>query len=367
MSQPNTSMQPTNDKELLEKKRTNWGNFAVTIHNTEMQLQVTAQQISATLVAPTKVEDLPAAERALDAAKKNLKTLIDTRKVITGRFDEVAVRLMLPEKSVDQNISTFATAVINVKKQKEIADRASEQKRIELAQVAEKVRIYIADINAAYLTEQAKLISDSYVYALANIDPQSLDEYISKIKKRVTVAKRTMQAPSIKAIHNTQTDIDAEIAKVFKPISAQQYVDDFASDVDQKYFDYKLAWNNKTQALDLNTQEEAENATAITQQKQHETVAATVMALAAPALTVGVQTKNLKSVYKLVMDETFENANIIITAYLSNAQKCRSKLSISKWLTGFGVKQMMGALEKLKAADEKFDFQGLVWTTEDKL
>lgn len=353
-------------EEVVEKKRKAWGTMGVAIHKNELALQVRAQGIEKFLVVPQKTTELPVAELTLKTAKQQLATLIEDRKKITGPLDEVAARLMLPEKSVQQAIDNFSTALIKVKKQAEQEAFAGWQKQQELTQVAEKVRIYVADINAAYMLEHSKLISDSYVYALANIAPANINAYLDKVKARITLAKRTMPPPSFKAVHNTQEAIDAEIAKVFTPITAQEYVDGFVSDLTAKYSDYTLAWDNKDQAIELNTQEAAQNTTAIEQQKQQEVVSANVRSMAAP-LTVGAATKELKQVYKLNMEDTFESANIVIQAYLSNNGRCKNELRITKWLTGFGVKQMMGALEKIKNEDNKFHFDGLVWATEDKL
>jgi len=353
-------------EQVIEKKRVAWGNLGVAVHNAEIALQLKQQAIIKLLVAPTKTDQLPAAEETLKLAKKQLEQLEEDRKKVTSKFEGVTKRLMKPEKEVDATIATFATTIINLKKQAEKDEKKLKQINDELNAIAAKVRLYIAEINASYLSEHAKLINDSYVYALEKIHPDTKDEYLAKLKARITIAKRTMPPPVYKAVVATQADVDDEIAKVFKPITAQEYIDGFVKDLEAKYSDYKLAWDNKEQALKLNEQEAIDNASAIEQQKQHDTVAANIQALVQTPV-VGFTGKRLKEVYKLAMDETFEHANIICTAYLANTQKCREKLQITKWLTGFGVKQMISALEKIKNDDEKFNFDGLIWTTEDKL
>lgn len=360
----NQALQPA--QEVVEKKRAAWGNLGVTVHHTELTLQAKAQEIAKLLVVPTKTDELPIAEQALKNVTRQRDALVEDRKKITSKLDDISARLMLPEKSLQQSISNFTAELIKIKQQAALAAAANKNKQLELTQIAESVRIYVADINAAYLTEQAKLISDSYKYALDNIPPENIAPYLEKVKARITVAKRTMPPPVVKAIHNTQEAIDAEILKVFKPLSAQDYIDGFATDLALKYSDYKLAWQNKEQAIEVNAREESDNQTAIANQKQQEVVAANVRSMATPVV-VGHTTKDLKEVYKLSMEETFENANIIIQAYLSNLGRCKAELRTTKWFSGFGVKQMIGALEKIKNDDGKFQFDGLVWTTENKL
>lgn len=363
--QENNQLVP--NEQVAEQKRTAWGKMGVAIYNTEIALQLRSDQICNTLVAPTETKDITKAEETLKLANQNRAALEEDRKKITGKLNDVINRLMIPEKSVAGRITDFAVQLIKLKKQADEEEKTTQQKTQELKQVAEKVRIYIAEINASFLQETAKLISDSYKYALENIKPEDIDAYKEKfISLRITEKKYTIYSPTIKAVHNTQAVVDAEIAKVFKPKTAAEYVEGFKIDIKNKYSDYKLAWENKEQALLLNSKEEIENTEAIDQQKQQDVVAANVQAMAATP-SVGWTGKTLKEVYKLAMDETFESANIICMAYIANSNKCREKLQVTKWLTGFGTKQMIGALEKIKNEDERFDFNGLIWTKTDKL
>lgn len=362
-------------QEIINKKRTAWGNLGVSVHHTELALQVYSQEILAKIPVDTEIEiaKIPEAEEALRLAKQNRVQLEDDRKKITGRLDDLIFRLMKPEKDVTAGIVSYSHILLAAKKKKEQQDLDNQKKADELKSIAQKVRIYVADINAAFLTEHAKLISDSYVVALegheklpGGIPPENIPVYLEKIKARVTLEKRTIKPPVIKAVHNTQEDVDKEILAAFKPLPAQQYIDDFTADLDLKYSDYELAWKNKEQAIELNKKEAAENESAIEQQQKQDTVAATVQAMVTTP-TVGYTSAALKKVYKLKMPETLASAKIIIMAYLSNGDKCDSKLRISKWFSGFGVAQMITALEKVKNDDEKFTFTDLVWEIEEKL
>lgn len=353
-------------EQIVEQKRTAWGKMGVGVYNAEIALQLRAQQINATLVIPTDVKDIATAEETLKAANRDKLLLEEDRKKITGKLNDVINRLMLPEKSIAPKIAEFSTGLLKLKKRAQEEEKTNQQKTQELKQVAEKVRVYIAEVNASFLKEMAKLISDSYKHALANIPPENIDEYITKVKARITEKKYTIPPPKINAVHNTQADVDVEITKAFTPKPATEYIEGFAIDIKNKYSDYKLAWENKDQALELNEQESVQNNEAIEQEKQQDVVSANVQAMAATP-SVGWSSKPPKEVYRLAMDETFEHANIICMAFIANSNKCREKLQITKWLTGFGVKQMIGALEKIKNEDEKFNFNGLIWKKEDKL
>jgi hypothetical protein len=353
-------------EQVVEQKRSAWGKMGIAIYNKELSLQAKSQEIIATLVLPTEFERIPQAEEILKVAKQNTAAIEEERKTVTTKLNSVIDRLMLAEKAATQKTTEFANGLLQLKKRAKEWEIKEQQKVHELKQIAEKVRLYIADINAALLNEFSKFKSDSYEYALANIKPQDLPAYLTKVKARLTVKKYTINPPNMTAQFNTQDVVDAEVLKTFNPKPAAEYIEGFIADIDLKFNDYKLAWDNKEQALQLNKQESQEDAEAIAQQKQQETVAANIQAMASTP-SVGYGGKSLNEVFKLAMEETFEHANIIIMAYLTNAEKCRDEIRVTKWLTGFGVKQMISALEKIKNDDNKFDFNGLKWTKEDKL
>lgn len=358
---------PQANEQIVEQKRVAWGKVGVAIYNNELNLQLRAQQITATLVVPTEFRDIPAAEATLRAANQAKVQLEEERKKTTSTLYEVISRLMQPEKTVSTAIAGFQDSLLKLKQKQADEARANQQKENEKKQVIEKVRMYLAEMNAAVLKDASQLISDSYKHALEHIPPEQIDQYISKvINIRFTKDRFTIPPPKLNAAYNTQQDIDALILEVFQPQTPESYIEAFTIDMQKKYVDYKLAWQNKEQALLLNQREQNENTFAIEQQKQQDVVAANVQAMAqTPIATFG--SKELKTLYVLEMEETFDDANIVIMAYIANKEKCRENLRTTKWLTGFGIKQMIGALEKLKNEDDKFHFNGLKWKQEDKL
>lgn len=360
--------------KAVEDKRKAWGAVGVIFHRTEIALQVRAAELKQKLAAVPKLpKDLATAEVTLKEVKQQRNALEVDRKKITERVLGAVKRIMVPEQEVEQGIKDFEAAIIAVKKKQKEDDDKLKQKQDELKSVAEKVRLHIANTNAEYLRQQAKLIADSYTNALNGIEgkmpavpPADIKPYVAKIKARINATNRTMQAPTIAAVVNTQEDVDAEITKHFKPTTAQQYIEGFAADVDLKYDDYELAWNNKEQALKINAEEVVENALAIDKQQSADVATAGFQSMAANVSET--TTKPLKELYALDMPETLASAKIIITAYMANPAKCDPELGrVTKWFTGFGIKQIMSALEKVKNDDDKFTFTGLVWKTVDKL
>jgi hypothetical protein len=362
-----SDIQPITDQiEVINKKRIAWGNLGVEIHNLHLSLQVQGQGIINRLLLPTETARIPQAEEILAQAKRDKDALYKKRLETTNKLDDVKARLMQPEKSVNDKIAEYIDGLIKLKKKKKDEDDAAQIKLDELKKIAENVRLYIANQNAAYLKEHADLISKSYIYALEKVPPEQLEPYLAKIRARITIGNRTMQKPSFGAINATQEEVNAEIDKAFQPQPAQYYVSGFVHDLNVKYADYTQAWDNKDQALYLNTQETAQNHSAIEQAKTEDVVAANIQSMATSVL-VTTDSKELNEVFVLNMPETFEAANIIVMAYLANSAKCRTKLRVTKWLTGFGIQQMSDALEKIKNEDNNFNFSGLIWTTKSKL
>lgn len=356
-------------QQTEQEKSAVWGRMGVAIWKSELSLQATTQAIIAKLgTAPKEPKDLPAAEERLKIAKQEAAAQSESRLTVTKKLDAVISRMIKPEKDTQAAITEFTQEVIKVKKKKAEDDRLEEQKKEELKQITIKVKSYIANTNAAYLKEQNELLAVSYTHALEKVAPEALPAYLQKVKARITVAKRTMPPPVFAPVYNTKEDIEAHIVSVFNPMSAQEYVDGFAADVDFKYSDYELAWNNKEQAAEINKETAAEISLAIDQQQNIDVAVAGFQGMSVGSPNVSVDTKPLKEEYKISMDETLASAKIIISAYMANAQKCDPNLGrVTKWLDGFGVKQMISALEKVKNNDNAFEFTGLKWKTVEKL
>lgn len=356
------------DKELENKKIAAWGGFGKQLYHAEIIFQLRQQKIVEKLVNPRTAEEIAAAEAALAIVKKERKALVDERIAITtNRFDPVIARLMKPEKDIATAIAANEAAILKAKQSQAEEQKIKANKEKELIQVAEQVRTYIADMHAAYLQAQVKLLKDAYTHALeAKKTLEELPEYLKKVKARLTVANRTTPPPKIIAKYNTQDIVDTEIKKHFTPWSPQQYIDGFAIDVDAKFTDWDLALKNPEQATELNNNEYAVTLEAIEDQKAKETVTAKLEAIACPIVEGTPTTKALKEVYKLEEPETIAEAMVIINAFTVNQKITIPNLTKIKPIN-LGVKQMIAALEDIKNKDNNFEFTGLNFKLIQKL
>jgi plasmid replication initiation protein len=86
---------------------------------------------------------------------------------------------------------------------------------------------------------------------------------------------------------------------------------------------------------------------------------------AAP-LVVDSGVKALKKVYKVEMPETYDNAMLIMAAFLANSAKCREKTSTTKWFA-FNATSAATALSRVKNDDNNFAPKGINFIEVDKL
>lgn len=353
------------DDKVLKARAASWSGFGVELYKKEIQLQLAAQEIIAKLITPTK-EQLKEAEQAVATVKKELEALIDERKVPTERFKKVAQRLMEPEKQVEQAVNKIQEGILKVKQELKADEKAADDKRKELVAIAEQTRVYVADMHASILKALAKLINDAYKHALeVDMPVTEVPAFIAKVSARVNAGTTTTPLPQPKFKHNTKEDVDAEVAKHFKPWTPEQYIQGFTIDIEKKFFDWELALKNKPQAEKLNTNEYTETVAAIDELKERETMTARLDAIAMPVETAP-DVKPLKEVYKLEEPETIEQALEIINAFTINRALCIPEMRKIKPMN-IGIKQMIAALEAVKNADNAFEVTGLLFKKIDKL
>lgn len=355
------------DKEVENKRRVAWGGFGVELYHGEITLQLRAQEITTQLIKPETSEQIAAAEAALAKVKKECAALIENRKEkYTARFISVTKRLMKPEQEIEEAIKANEAAIIKAKQAQKEELKTQENKDKELRQIAEQVRIYVADMHASYLKAQLTLLSKAYENALENnITVEALPEYLAKVRARVTIKNMATPPPKPAFKYNTQESVDAVISEHFNPWPAQKYVDGFLLDLTSKFSDWELALKNKQQAKKLNDDEVALTTEAIDDNKEQETVAAKLDSIAMP-LTETPGVKELKERYNIIEPETLEQAFAIVNAFIVNKKLCVPELNKIKPVN-LGVKQMMGALEDIKNKDENFEVTGIVFTKIEKL
>lgn len=354
------------DKEIENKRNIAWGKLGVQIYHSEIILQLRAQEITSKLIDPTAPELIKQAEEAVAVVKKEYDSLQEERKVITSKFDPVIARLMEHEKAILKCIQINQEAILKQKQHLKEAAKTEAVKAKELKDVAAQVRVYVADMHAAFLSAQLSQLAKGYEYALSiNLSMEALPEFIQKLCARVNIANCTMPSPHPLFQYNTQEAIDKVVAENFNPWPAQRYVDGFALDVTNKFSDWEQALKNKETAKKLNDDAVAETTAAISDQKAKQATAAKLEALAIP-LTEGADIKPLKEVWHITEPTNWDEIFAIINAFAVNRNLVQKELSKIKPIN-FGIKQMIAALLKVKADDENFECTGITFTKIDKL
>ena len=353
--------------EEQQKKSLAWGKFGSQLYITELRLQAEAQLIIKKLITPETEDQIQQAEQFYAEVKKCHAAIQDQRKGVTSKFEPVIARLMEPEKSIEAALKNNYNAILKAKQDAKDAAKIKEAKQKELKEVEAKVATYVADMHAAYLSEQLETLSNGYKYALDNnIQPgEELETFKAKICARVNLRNRVINAPQITAAHNTQQDVNAEIDRCFKPWPAQDYVKGFKQDVDAKFSDWQQALKNKVAAKELNQQEVAITTEAIKEDQEKQKIGATLNALSAPLVeTEGA--KPLKEQWAIDEPATMADAFTIINAFAVNRNLVEPAL---RKITpvNLSVKQMIAALVAVKAADENFQCTGITFKKIDKL
>lgn len=350
-----------------QKKIAAWGKFGSQLYHTDLTLQAQTQQIVNKLIDPTSQELIAQAEAALAEVKKDYSELQDRRIAVTSKFDPVIKRLMQHEKSLLRCIEINQEGILKAKQKVKEAAKTEAAKAKELNDIAAQVRIYVADMHASYLNAQLKTLSDGYKYALANnLTGKTFEEFLVKLKARVNLNNRITPLPKPTFQYNTQEDVDRVVLENFNPWKPEDYVNGFELDVDAKFMDWEHALQNKAAAETLNQNIIAETEAAIIEQKNRQTTAAKLEALAVP-LTDGADAKPLKEVWQIAEPTTVNEMFNIINAFAVNRALVEPQLKANVNPANIGIKQMIAALVAVKKLDENFECTGITFSKIDKL
>jgi hypothetical protein len=358
------------DVAIIEQKREAWGEMGVIVYKSEMELQARGQGIIKSLTIPQKIEDLPEAEKKLKAATSERVKLENDRKEITGKFDDVAARLMKPEKDVAESIANFKSKMVSLKAEHERIQAAKAAKENEIRTVRERVQQYMAEKDFQYKSLIAGKCAEAFEYALTkDIAPDAIAAYIEKIKGRLGAADFQTEAPTFRVAYLDLNEVQLLIEENFR-VNPHAYVTIFQAELDKKFSDYDVAYANKKDALALAIKEQAEKEAALKAEKENADLAAKIASTSEPLLFTGdnvvAPVKALKKSFEIDMDETQHNAIKIMQAYVANMALCDQFLKINKWF-GITPNQMATALGKVKSQDNAFQPVGINFKEVSKL
>lgn len=352
---------------IAEQKRTAWGNFGAGIYTTEIQLKSMADIEKNNLsVLPKNIFEVPEAEARLAAGKKMQNSIIEKRKEITSRFDELTKRLMAFEKSLTPAIESLASEIIKIKKADETEKKNEKAKSDELIRCTEFCQNEAIRMDTLLKNKVLDFVSRCYNKALeSNLNPSDIKDYISKSKGAVTDKSFAYVAPVFHNAYISREQI-TEIATKHFVIDQQSYVKSFCDQIDEKFSDYDVAFYNKAQALANSKKEEEDKKKEIDQLAKQQQVSNNIVASAATSTPTQFYTKALKKSYEIDMEETIENALTIIAAFSANLTLCMKHVRVSKWF-GFSATQAGNALAKVKCEDNEFNPVGITFKEVEKL
>lgn len=344
--------------------RDRWGNLGEAYLSLELQLQAKAQAIL--LKLPTEVTDIPAAEVILKELKRTENELEGERKAITSKFDLLTKRLMKPENSLQSPIVIWTNKIISAKKLEQEEANKQKEKTDQLRQCRE----YLISYKNGKIQGFNKLIIDTvdkaYTWALGegNVSLDQLPEWLTKTERRLD-DKFVIYSPLNMFSLVTKEEFDILVIEQLTH-DPTVFITDYATKLRFKFSDYEIALNNKLAALENARKEKEAAEKALADKKlMEETVAKLQAAAIIPNLVPS--TKPLKSEWKVdnVMD--LQNSVLIMTAFISNLDKCHEHVTrVSVW-SAFTINQMATCLAKVKTQDPAFAPQGIIFKTIDKL
>lgn len=355
------------------KKKTQWGNLGLAVHNTELKLQAQAQAIISELKIATTVDEIIEAEAALKKVKSKRKDLSVERKNLTSRFDKMTTRLMIPENSIIEAENNAEKALIKMKGINDSNKAKATAKNDELRRIRETIANYISKMDATYKQKIADQVTKAFNYALGkgNIEEKDLPDYLPKCKTATGFGEFefTYDICPIAPIYATKE----EVLVIWNELAVgirlgKDYVADYAAALDKQFAMYNVAVKNKEAAMKLAKENADKAASDLAAETEAKETAAKLEAISIthPTVNAGPEIKSLKKVFVLDMEDTQENAIKIMAAFIGNLALCEGGIRVTKW-SNLSVSQMGNALVWAKNKDEKFECSGIKFKVEEKL
>lgn len=358
---------PKESPEVIEK-RNNWGTMGVAIFHKETRLSLLASEIIQSLTIPTNISEVPKAEADLKEAKRKSALLVGERKDITSKFDDLASRLMLPEKSCLPEFDKAEKAIISIKQAHEAEQRKVQAKTDELKNIKEQIINACSAAKAEFSSAVLSMVNIAYKKALdTDVKPDAIGAFMNHEIGKVHPDMFSKAYPVINPIHNSVAEVSGLIRELFV-IDSNSYVKQFREDLDLRFSDYSIAYANKAEALRIAAEETATKEKEIAAAQMNETIAAKLESSATPLevnVTAGV--KALKKSYEVDMIESLDNSILVMAAFVANRDKLEAMTSkVNKW-DSFNVGQMKNYLGKLASNDNNFQPAGIIFKEVNKL
>lgn len=357
------------NSEIIIQKRAAWADVGEVIHTTELKLKAQSEAILATLIEPKSIEGIAASEAALTEAKKQANALIAERKLTTDPLATVASRLMQHEKMLLNKFPEIEKQLISLKQQKKAADDLANATAEEKKQLREICALHITNTDIIFRQVIEKQVDFAFSYALGVgcIDEAGLKDYLAKVKLKYTVENFTTPAPTVTLKNVPKAEFEVIWGQnVVSVKPAETYINLYLTTLEKKFEFYNVSLMNKKAAIEASEKATAEAAANLAKEQKSGEIAAALNSMAT-SIEAAPQSKvkDLKTVYVLDMEETEQNALLIIAAFVANFENTKQYVK-SGWFN-LKVEQMGKALVSLKNKDNKFSCTGIIFKTEDKL
>lgn len=354
----------TADSEAVLAKKKAWSEVGLIVHNANIQLTEKAKEAISLLIPPKTIDEVSAAESTLKDVKSKLSIIELERKAVTSKFDAVTSALMTHEKLVKDSLPAFQNAIISIKKAHE-----QEQAQIKFKAEAEKrlKEVCLNMLNNSYSKAKdmvADVCQKAYEYALGagNVTEAKLPAYLTKVKAKYKAEDFKINCPT--------TMPEEMFTECWKQLDMPSEIDMLAyfhRAVDAKFEFYSVAIKNKDAAIKMAKEVAEKEAAERAEELANQAVATRLEVIATSAdVTIDSGVKELKKFYALDMEDTEQNALLIIAAFVSNFNTAKDGVRV-KSMFKLSVEQMGAALAWMKNKDENFKCSGINFKINDKL
>lgn len=345
-----------------------WGKMGKAVHEKEIELQLISSKAINDVVIPKDINDVPDAEKQLVELKRKQKDTEKQRKELTNPLDSLSKRLMLPEKSFDPKIDELSKAIISIKKSHEASQAAVQKAEQERKDLKERILALMNNKDFEFRAFINTRCADALTYALKeNIDPKDIETKVDEWCLAYDVKNFTYPFTGFSAAYIKQDEVNATVNELFKP-DGEKYVTLYREEMKKKFVDYAVAFANKEQAIAINETEQVEKVKELVENHNN---TETSIAIESVSETLNVTVENagikaLKKSYEVDMEESADNAILILSAFVANIKLTKPKLRITKWFS-FSVSNAAMALSKCKTDDNDFNPHGITFKEISKL
>jgi hypothetical protein len=357
---------PEPSQELIAKRREAWAGLGETIARKELGLQIQVQNQLQKKQMPTNIQEVVAAEQWIKEAKQAKKSIMGQRMEFTKPLSDKISQLKTIEDSLDPHINEVALACISIKTENEEIEKAKTAKAEELKNIRLLIQNAVADNDQKHRGKIADQVSKAFEYALKSeeITPDNISDFIEKCSKKLGVTDFHSEVPTFQVTYLDLNEVQLLIDDVWRN-NPHAYVTMYQKELNAKFSDFTVAFNNKVEALELSKKEAERKAKELQEQAELSKAAASIEAASVDLVTTPAEIKELKKSFEVVIEETELFAKTVDAQFWANISLTRSKIRAA-W-SKVTIEQKAKALAAVKNDDNKFEVQGIVFKQVSKL